>query len=39
MVVESDGKLVGGYTIRLTYEHLTPEEKKKFLETTGYVID
>lgn len=39
MVVESDGKLIGGYTIRLTYEHLTPEEKKEFLKNTGYVID
>jgi uncharacterized protein YegJ (DUF2314 family) len=39
MVVESDGKLVGGYTIRLAYEHMTRGEKKKFLQTTGYVIE
>jgi uncharacterized protein YegJ (DUF2314 family) len=39
MIVESDGKLVGGYTIRLAYEHMTPEEKEVFLKTTGYKID
>jgi len=39
VIVESDGRLVGGYTIRLAYEHMTPEEKKKFLQITGYVID
>lgn len=39
MIVESNGKLVGGYTIRLTYKHLTSEQKKEFLRTTGYVIE
>lgn len=39
VIVESDGKLVGGYTIRLAYKHMTSEEKKKFLQITGYIID
>jgi len=38
MIVESDGNLVGGYTIRLAYAHMTPDEKEKFLKTTGYKI-
>ncbi|MBI5840959.1 MAG: DUF2314 domain-containing protein [Chloroflexi bacterium] len=32
MIVESDGKLLGGYTIKLDYEHMTPEEQKNFLQ-------
>ena len=39
VIVEEDGHLVGGYTIRLSYEHMTPEEKEEFLKVTGYVID
>jgi uncharacterized protein YegJ (DUF2314 family) len=39
VIVEEDGHLVGGYTIRLSYEHMTPEEKAEFLEVTGYKID
>ncbi|NWG07705.1 MAG: DUF2314 domain-containing protein [Chloroflexi bacterium] len=39
VIVEDDGHLIGGYTIRLSYEHMTPEEKAKFLEVTGYKID
>jgi len=39
VIVESDGRLVGGYTIRLAYKHMTPAEKKKFLQITGYVMD
>jgi hypothetical protein len=31
--------MLGGYTIRLTYEHMTKEEKEKFLDVTGYKID
>ncbi|RPJ19957.1 MAG: DUF2314 domain-containing protein [Chloroflexi bacterium] len=38
MVVESDGNLLGGYTIRLAYEHMTPEEQEEFVKTTGYKI-
>jgi len=39
MVVESDGNLIGGFTIRLSYEHMTPEEKENFLKVTGYKIE
>lgn len=38
MIVE-DGKLVGGYTIRLAYERMTPEEKEFFLKTLDYSIE
>jgi uncharacterized protein YegJ (DUF2314 family) len=39
VIIEDDGNLIGGYTIRLSYEHMTREEKKDFLEVTGYKID
>jgi hypothetical protein len=39
VIVEDDGNLIGGYTIRLSYEHMTPEEKKEFLRVTGYKLD
>jgi uncharacterized protein YegJ (DUF2314 family) len=39
VIIEDDGNLIGGYTIRLSYEHMTREEKKEFLEVTGYKID
>lgn len=35
MIVE-DGKLIGGYTIRLAYQRMTSEEKQNFLETLDY---
>ena len=38
MIVEDGGNLIGGYTIRLSYEHMTPDEKEEFLKITGYVI-
>jgi uncharacterized protein YegJ (DUF2314 family) len=38
MIVE-DGKLIGGYTIRLAYERMTPAQKKRFLETVNYSIE
>ena len=38
VIVEEDGNLIGGYTIRLSYEHMTPEEKEEFLKVTGYKI-
>lgn len=37
MIVE-EGKLIGGYTIRLAFERMTPEEKQRFLETVNYSI-
>ncbi|NJC95067.1 MAG: hypothetical protein C3F07_17010 [Anaerolineales bacterium] len=39
VIVEEDGHLIGGYTIRLSYEHMTPDEKVEFLKATGYKID
>jgi uncharacterized protein YegJ (DUF2314 family) len=38
MIVE-DGKLIGGYTIRLAYERMSPEEQKRFLEAIDYSIE
>ena len=39
MIVEKDGTLIGGYTIRLAYEHMSPEEKKEFLRVTRYKME
>jgi uncharacterized protein YegJ (DUF2314 family) len=38
MIVE-DGKLVGGYTIRLAVQRMSPVEKERFLETLDYSIE
>jgi uncharacterized protein YegJ (DUF2314 family) len=38
MIVE-DGKLIGGYTIRLAYERMTPAQKERFLETVNYSVE
>lgn len=38
MIVE-DGKLIGGYTIRLAVERMSPEERERFLETLDYSIE
>lgn len=38
MIVE-DGKLVGGYTIRLAVQRMSPEEREQFLETLDYTIE
>ncbi len=34
-----DGKLVGGYTIRVLYSRMSPEEKKDFSANLGFIID
>lgn len=39
MLLEKDGTVVGGYTLRLEYERMTPEQQKKYLEITGYKFD
>jgi uncharacterized protein YegJ (DUF2314 family) len=39
MIVEKDGTLIGGYTVKLAYEHMSPTEKKEFLRVTGYKLD
>jgi len=38
MIVE-DGKLIGGYTIRLAYQRMTPAQKERFLETVHYSVE
>jgi uncharacterized protein YegJ (DUF2314 family) len=38
MIVE-DGKLIGGYTILLAYERMSPEEKERFLEAIDYSME
>lgn len=38
MIVE-DGKLIGGYTIRLAVQRMSPEERARFLETLDYAIE
>ena len=39
VIIEKNGNVIGGYTIRLSYEHMTREEKEEFLEVTGYKLD
>ena len=39
MIVEEDGNLIGGYTIRLAYDHMTLDERDEFLKITGYKIE
>lgn len=39
MIVEDDGTLIGGYTIRLAYQHMTPEEQEEFIRITGYTVE
>ena len=39
MLLEEDGTLVGGYTLRLEYKRMTPEEQKKYIEITGIRFD
>jgi uncharacterized protein YegJ (DUF2314 family) len=38
MIVE-DGKLIGGYTIRLAVQRMSPAERERFLETLDYSIE
>lgn len=38
MIVE-DGKLIGGYTIRLAVQRMSPEERERFLKTLDYSIE
>jgi uncharacterized protein YegJ (DUF2314 family) len=38
MIVE-EGKLIGGYTIRLAVQRMSPEEREQFLETLDYTIE
>jgi uncharacterized protein YegJ (DUF2314 family) len=37
--IVENGKLLGGYTIRLAVQRMSPEEKERFLETLPYTIE
>ena len=39
MLLEEDGTVIGGYTLRLEYERMTPEQQKRYLEITGYKFE
>jgi uncharacterized protein YegJ (DUF2314 family) len=39
MIMEEDGSLIGGYTIRLAYKYMTPEEQEEFIRITGYRVE
>lgn len=39
MIVEKDGTVLGGYTLRLEYKYMTPEEQTKYRENTGYKFE
>jgi uncharacterized protein YegJ (DUF2314 family) len=39
MIKEKDGTVHGGYTLRLDFKRMTPEQQKKYLEVTGYKFD
>ena len=36
MLLEEDGTVIGGYTLRLECERMTPDEQENYLEITGY---
>ena len=36
MILEKDGSVFGGYTLRIEYQRLTPEQQKRYEEVTGY---
>ena len=39
MLLEVDGTLWGGYTMRLEYKRMTPAEQKRYIEVTGIRFD
>ena len=39
MLLEEDGTLSGGYTLRLEYKRMTPEQQKRYIEVTGIRFD
>ena len=36
MILEKDGSVTGGYTLRIEYQRMTPEQQKRYDEVTGY---
>lgn len=39
MIMEDDGNLIGGYTIRLAYKYMAPDEREEFIRITGYKVE
>ena len=39
MIREQDGTVIGGYTLRLDYKRMTPDQQKRYLEVTGYKFE
>ena len=39
MVLEKDGSVFGGYTLRIEYQRMTPEQQKRYDEVTGYKFE
>ena len=39
MLLEEDGTLTGGYTLRLEYKRMTPADQKRYIEITGIRFD
>lgn len=39
MIVENDGSVFGGYTLRIEYQRMTPDQQKRYDEVTGYKFE
>jgi uncharacterized protein YegJ (DUF2314 family) len=39
MILEKDGSVFGGYTLRIEYQRMTPEQQKRYDEITGYKFE
>ena len=39
MILEKDGSVFGGYTLRIEYQRMTPAQQKRFDEVTGYKFE
>lgn len=39
MILEKDGTVFGGYTLRIEYQRMTPEQQKRYDEVTGYKFE
>lgn len=39
VIVEKDGSVFGGYTLRIEYQRMTPDQQKRYDEVTGYKFE
>ncbi|HKG54729.1 MAG TPA: DUF2314 domain-containing protein [Anaerolineales bacterium] len=39
MILEKDGSVFGGYTLRIEYQRMTPDQQKRYDEVTGYKFE